>query len=458
MYSREERFPDAKLPHPKRDPAEALLLGDDLQLHPDAGGGKALQQAAPHAALEQAHRVVLKAHLQPLLQSDSPKDARGVLDKAQIVQYLEQPVPQVCPSAEVVHQCAPVPLAQGDGHSVDCEVPPAKVLLEGITLDRGQSGRVLVELPARRGNVNLLPIGEGDRPGVVAPVDCAAAARLVPCLDQLLRVAFHRNIDIGVLHAQQNVADRPPHEVGPHPHGLRLRSNPVKQGERLLRKGLLHQVSNALHPEEAGIMRRAAAGELPGAVEGPHQVGAREHPDEASLVHDGHLLKAVGRHHAVRLVDGRLSRDTDDPLCHKITDVGAVQAVQMGLVQVVSGHDADDLAIPAGHGQGFQSIAQHRPVSLVHVGIRRDSDDRAGHDVGDLEHGGNGFVQFFLDLVQECLRVAAVNGGRPRLKVPAAAVGGKEILDVQYVLSTADNDVDLFPPLLTTAMVTWESQ
>ena len=113
--------------------------------------------------------------------------------------------------------------------------------------------------------------------------------------------------------------------------------------------------------------------------------------------------------------------------------------MHVGLVQVLTRHDPRDLAVLQGNGQRLVTEPEHRPVRLVHHGIRGDRQDGGGHDARHVQHPGDAPVQVLLQLRQQLLRVPVQDRRRPRLEVAAAAVGRQELLDVQHPGGAADD-------------------
>ena len=190
------------------------------------------------------------------LVADPAEDPRGVVDERQVVEDAEQARLEVGPPAEGVDQPPEVGGLQRRRHRIDREVAAEEVLAQAGALDRRQRRGRVVELGARRHDVDarIVPVRHdcGAEPLVRRG---AAVERVGERPRELDRVALDRDVDVEALLAEQDVPHRAADEVdalravAERRDGLEQRAEALEAGE-LVREALGRLVACRLDPFE----------------------------------------------------------------------------------------------------------------------------------------------------------------------------------------------------------------
>ena len=156
-------------------------------------------------------RVLLEAEPVARLVADAAEDPRRVVDEREVVEDAKHAGLEIRATAVRVDQSPEVVGAERCGHGVDREVAPEEVLAQPRALDRGQRARRVVELGARRDDVDALAVAvRDDRRAEPLVRRRAAAERSRERVGERDRVALDGDVDVEALLAEQEVADVPP--------------------------------------------------------------------------------------------------------------------------------------------------------------------------------------------------------------------------------------------------------
>src|SRR5205823_14094817 len=121
---------------------------------------------------------------------------------------------QVSATAEGIDESAEVLALQRSGHRVDREVTAAQVFVDRRMLDCRERRRRVVELGARRDEVDVLAVAVADDRGAELLVRGDSTVELSgQAARKGNRVALHRHVHIETWLAEQDVADSPADEI-----------------------------------------------------------------------------------------------------------------------------------------------------------------------------------------------------------------------------------------------------
>ena len=150
-------------------------VGAELAESADAGGGTRLLEerhelvAQPRrreiadethldATAEKPRGVVLEAKPMARLVADAAEDPRRVVDEREVVEDAQHACVEIRPAAVRIDEASEVVDAEGGRHGVDREVASEEILAQTGALDHGQRSRRVVELGARRDDVDPLVV------------------------------------------------------------------------------------------------------------------------------------------------------------------------------------------------------------------------------------------------------------------------------------------------------------
>ena len=289
----------AQLEEPAQRPLHVALAqqGDEFVAQPHAG--QVAHQVHVHAALGEALGLLVHAEAVAVLVAHGAEDPGGVLDEAQVVEHADDAVAQVAEAAEEVDDRAEVRPAQRDGHGVDGEIAAEQVLADGGVLHPGQRGRIVVELGAGGGHVDVEGLARtarsqaGASPRTVGRkqhhrgLELAVGAHPAPQFGgqaggELDAVALHRDVDVDVGLLQQQVADEPAHQIDAGEVLRQSRAGPEQPSEERVVGQRLHGVDL-----RRGRLRLLL---LPAALVGGQHVGAGGDADHVR--HPGGAVRA----------------------------------------------------------------------------------------------------------------------------------------------------------------------
>ena len=206
-------------------------VGAELAESADAGGGTRLleqrhqlvaqprRREIPHeahldATAEKPRRVVLEAKPVSRLVPDAAEDPRRVVDEREVVEDAQHACVEIRPATVRIDEPAEVVDTEGGRHGVDREVAPEEVLAQTRALDHGQRSRRVVELGARRDDVDPLAVPvRHDRRAEPLVGRCAPAERSCERVGERDRISLDGDVDVEALLAEEDVADRAADEV-----------------------------------------------------------------------------------------------------------------------------------------------------------------------------------------------------------------------------------------------------
>ena len=204
--------PQVAQPHHRRH-GRALVEQLD-ELLPQARRRQSRDQRAVNGCASKRLGVFGHPKAEPALVAHRAEDARRVVDERLVVEDADDSLVEVGLSAVGIDELAVPGRLQREGHRVDREVAAKEILLDAGPLDRRQSGRRGIHLPARGDRVDVLALAVVDdrRPelsvGVTPPAELARESA-----SELDRVALDGNVDVEVRAAEQDVAHGAPNEV-----------------------------------------------------------------------------------------------------------------------------------------------------------------------------------------------------------------------------------------------------
>ncbi len=192
----------------------AGILEESHELVAEPGGREVADEPHLDAAPEKASRVLVEAEPVPRLVADAAEDPRRVVDERQVVQHAQQACLQVGAAAERIDEASEVVRGERRGHRVDREVAPEEVLAQARPLDgRERTGRI-VELGPGRDDVDALAVAvRHDRRPELPVRRRATPEGSRKCVRELDRVALDGDVDVEALLAEEDVPNRPAHEV-----------------------------------------------------------------------------------------------------------------------------------------------------------------------------------------------------------------------------------------------------
>src|SRR5919106_2681172 len=203
---RVDRTVGAQLAEPHDAAGRSRILEKRLQLVAEPRRGEVADEPHLDAPAGEPCRVLLQAKPVARLVPDAAEDPRRVVDEREVVEDAEDARLQVGTSAEGIGEPPEVRLLERHGHRVDREVPPEEILAQPGPLDRRERARRVVELGARRDDVDAAAASIlDDRRSELRVRRDAPSQRLRERARELDRVSLDRDVDVEALLAEQDV-------------------------------------------------------------------------------------------------------------------------------------------------------------------------------------------------------------------------------------------------------------
>src|SRR5215211_2517231 len=211
---RVDRGAGAELREPEDRRTGVSLLEQRDQLIAQPCGREVADEAHLDRPAGEPLRVLVHPELVAALVADCSEDPGRIVDEREVVEEADRLRVEVAASVERVDESAEVLALERDGHRIDREVAAEEVLADRRVLDARQRRRRVVELRARGDDVDALVVAVhhyGRAELAVGPHASAEAvgdgARERDC------VALHRDVDVEVRLAEQDVAHGAADEV-----------------------------------------------------------------------------------------------------------------------------------------------------------------------------------------------------------------------------------------------------
>ena len=296
-------------------------VGAELAESVDAGSGtRLLEQGHELVAQPRRREIAHEAHLDATTQKpcgvvleakpvsrlvpDTAEDPRRVVDEREVVEDAQHACVEIRPAAVRVDESAEVVDTEGGRHGVDREVASEQVLAQAGALDHGQRSRSVVELGARRDDVDPLSVPERhDRRAEPLVGRCATAEHSCERVGERDRISVHGDVDVEALLAEEEVADRAADEVDAVSALAQLRDRVGDAAQARTRPKL---VADAL--DDFGRLRRST-------LERAEKVGAAHDADELVGAQHGDTTVLGCRYEGTKLGAATRPRAHSRPGC-----------------------------------------------------------------------------------------------------------------------------------------------
>ena len=416
--ARMDRTVGTELAEPPNAVRGAGLLEQRDQLVTEPRRREVADEAHLDTAAKQARRVHLEAKPVSGLVADATEDARRVVDEREVVEHAEHASVEIGTATVRIGEPAEVVGPQRRGHGVDGEVASEQVLAERRTLDGRKRPGCVVELGARRHDVDPLVVAVlHDRRPEPLVRRRAAFESLRERVRKGDRVSLDGDVHVEALLAEEDVANRAADEVdalGPPAEPCHCTDDPVQPrvGLELLRNALIR-----LRGSRRDALQRA------------QQVGTAHNADELVVADNRDATVLGGGRERPELRERRILSRADDVTAHDPAHRRVREVVTDCLVQVLSAHSAHEpVAVRDEHAALPVSLAERhrvadRCVLLDAAGRRRHHVSRKGRISARCTQG----VEDPRTSVREAL--ARDRGSSPRMTSASESDGDRRGID-----------------------------
>ena len=209
-----DRLVGAELGQAQQGVRHIPLLEQRLELVAEPRGREIADEAHLDGRAREPFGVGVHAEAEPVLVADRPEDAGRVVDEGEVVEHADRARLEVSATAEGIDESAEVLALKRSGHRVDREVTAAQVFVDRRMLHGRERRRRVVELGARRDEVDVLAVAVADDRSAELLVRRDSAVELGgQASREGDRVALHRDVDVEAGLAEQDVPHRAADQV-----------------------------------------------------------------------------------------------------------------------------------------------------------------------------------------------------------------------------------------------------